>query len=86
MNRESDPERTALSIHTGDTDFPFVRLYRPLRNRQAEAESTSFARPALVHPVEPVENPPVLDKSGYFKVPDGPGLGITIQKEFFAST
>jgi L-alanine-DL-glutamate epimerase-like enolase superfamily enzyme len=29
------------------------------------------------------ENPPVLDKNGYFKVPDGPGLGMTIKKEFF---
>jgi D-galactarolactone cycloisomerase len=36
------------------------------------------------HPFAMVENPPVLDKDGHFKVPDGPGLGITIRKEFFA--
>ena len=35
------------------------------------------------YPFEMFENPPVLDKNGYFKVPDGPGLGITIKKEFF---
>jgi L-alanine-DL-glutamate epimerase-like enolase superfamily enzyme len=38
------------------------------------------------YPFEMFENPPVLDKSGYFKVPDGPGLGITIKKEFFDKT
>jgi len=38
------------------------------------------------YPFAMFENPPVLDKNGYFKVPDGPGLGIAIQKEFFAST
>jgi L-alanine-DL-glutamate epimerase-like enolase superfamily enzyme len=38
------------------------------------------------YPFAMFENPPVLDKSGYFKVPDGPGLGIAIQKEFFAGT
>ena len=38
------------------------------------------------YPFAMFENPPVLDKSGYFKVPDGPGLGIAIQKEFIAST
>ena len=36
------------------------------------------------HPFAMFENPPVLDKNGYFKVPDGPGLGITIKKEFLA--
>ncbi|MES1257765.1 MAG: mandelate racemase/muconate lactonizing enzyme family protein [Acidobacteriota bacterium] len=35
------------------------------------------------HPFAMFENPPVLDKNGYFRVPDGPGLGITIRKEFF---
>ncbi|MEP6717016.1 MAG: mandelate racemase/muconate lactonizing enzyme family protein [Terriglobia bacterium] len=34
------------------------------------------------YPFAMFENPPVLDKNGYFKVPDGPGLGITIKKEF----
>jgi len=29
------------------------------------------------------ENPPMLDKNGYFKVPGAPGLGVTIKKEFF---
>ena len=28
------------------------------------------------------ENPPVFDKEGYFQLPQGPGLGITIKKEF----
>jgi D-galactarolactone cycloisomerase len=35
------------------------------------------------YPFAMFENPPVLDKNGYFKVPDGPGLGVTIKKEFF---
>jgi D-galactarolactone cycloisomerase len=35
------------------------------------------------HPFAMFENPPVLDREGFFKVPDGPGLGITIKKEFF---
>ena len=35
------------------------------------------------YPFAMFENPPVLDKNGYFKVPDGPGLGMTIKKEFF---
>jgi L-alanine-DL-glutamate epimerase-like enolase superfamily enzyme len=34
------------------------------------------------YPFAMFENPPVLDKAGYFKVPEGPGLGITIAKEF----
>ena len=38
------------------------------------------------HPFAMFENPPVLDKDGYFQVPDGPGLGITIRKEFFDKT
>jgi L-alanine-DL-glutamate epimerase-like enolase superfamily enzyme len=36
------------------------------------------------YPFAMFENPPALDKNGYFKVPDGPGLGITIAKEFYA--
>jgi L-alanine-DL-glutamate epimerase-like enolase superfamily enzyme len=32
------------------------------------------------------ENPPVLDQKGYFKVPEGPGLGITIRKEFYENS
>jgi L-alanine-DL-glutamate epimerase-like enolase superfamily enzyme len=35
------------------------------------------------YPFAMFENPPVLDKEGYFRVPDGPGLGIKIQKEFY---
>jgi D-galactarolactone cycloisomerase len=27
------------------------------------------------------ENPPVVDKDGYFTVPDGPGLGVTIKSD-----
>jgi L-alanine-DL-glutamate epimerase-like enolase superfamily enzyme len=32
------------------------------------------------------ENPPVMDRNGYFRVPDGPGLGVTIKKECFGTT
>ena len=28
------------------------------------------------------ENPPVLEKDGYIKVPQGPGLGVTLQAGF----
>jgi L-alanine-DL-glutamate epimerase-like enolase superfamily enzyme len=35
------------------------------------------------YPFAMFENPPVLDRNGYFKVPTGPGLGIAIQKEFY---
>ena len=31
------------------------------------------------------ENAPTLDQNGYFKVPEAPGLGVTIRKEFFES-
>ncbi len=31
------------------------------------------------------ENPPVLDKEGYFSLPQAPGLGVTIKKEFIAT-
>jgi L-alanine-DL-glutamate epimerase-like enolase superfamily enzyme len=36
------------------------------------------------HPFAIFENAPVLDKDGYFQLPQGPGLGITIKKEFLA--
>ena len=32
------------------------------------------------------ENPPLLDKDGYFNLPQGPGLGVTIKKEFLAAS
>jgi len=35
------------------------------------------------YPFAMFENPPVLSNEGFFKVPDGPGLGITIAKEFY---
>ena len=34
------------------------------------------------HPFGIFENPPSLDKNGFFKVPEAPGLGVTIKKEF----
>ena len=34
------------------------------------------------YPFSIFEEPPVLDKQGFFKVPQGPGLGMTIKKEF----
>jgi D-galactarolactone cycloisomerase len=34
------------------------------------------------YPFSIFEEPPVLDKQGFFKVPEGPGLGTTIKKEF----
>jgi L-alanine-DL-glutamate epimerase-like enolase superfamily enzyme len=34
------------------------------------------------YPFSIFEDPPVLDKQGFFKVPQGPGLGMTIKKEF----
>jgi L-alanine-DL-glutamate epimerase-like enolase superfamily enzyme len=37
------------------------------------------------YPFAMFENPPVLDKSGCFTLPDGPGLGMTIKKEFLGS-
>ena len=35
-----------------------------------------------VYPFSIFEEPPVLDKEGFFRVPQGPGLGMTIKKEF----
>ncbi len=35
------------------------------------------------YPFSIFEEPPVLDKQGYFSVPKGPGLGVTVKKEFF---
>ena len=37
------------------------------------------------YPFSIFEEPPVLDKEGFFKVPEGPGLGMTIKKEFLES-
>ena len=37
------------------------------------------------YPFAMFENPPVLDKNGYFTLPDGPGLGMTIKKEFLGA-
>ncbi|HLJ13832.1 MAG TPA: mandelate racemase/muconate lactonizing enzyme family protein [Bryobacteraceae bacterium] len=31
-----------------------------------------------------MENPPLVDKEGYLRPPDGPGLGVTIKKELIA--
>jgi L-alanine-DL-glutamate epimerase-like enolase superfamily enzyme len=36
------------------------------------------------YPFSIFENPPTLDKEGYFNLPQGPGLGMTIKKEFLA--
>ena len=38
------------------------------------------------YPFEIFENPPTLDKDGYFNLPQGPGLGMTIKKEFLEKT
>jgi D-galactarolactone cycloisomerase len=38
------------------------------------------------YPFQIFENPPMLDKDGYFNLPQGPGLGMTIKKEFLAET
>jgi L-alanine-DL-glutamate epimerase-like enolase superfamily enzyme len=38
------------------------------------------------YPFQIFENPPTLDKDGYFNVPQGPGLGMTIKKEFLTET
>jgi D-galactarolactone cycloisomerase len=38
------------------------------------------------YPFQIFENPPTLDKDGYFDVPQGPGLGMTIKKEFLEGT
>jgi L-alanine-DL-glutamate epimerase-like enolase superfamily enzyme len=35
-----------------------------------------------VYPFAIFQEPPVLDKQGFFSVPQGPGLGMTIKKEF----
>ncbi len=34
------------------------------------------------YPFAVFENPPVIDKEGYFNLPQGPGLGMAIKKEF----
>ena len=36
------------------------------------------------YPFSIFENPPTLDKEGYFSLPQGPGLGMTIKKEYVA--
>jgi D-galactarolactone cycloisomerase len=36
------------------------------------------------YPFAIFENPPVIDKEGYFNLPQGPGLGMTIKKEFLS--
>ena len=38
------------------------------------------------YPFQIFENPPMLDKDGYFNLPQGPGLGMTIKKEFLTET
>jgi len=37
------------------------------------------------YPFSVFEEPPVLDKQGYFSLPQGPGLGMTIKKELYES-
>jgi len=37
------------------------------------------------YPFSIFEEPPVLDKQGYFSLPQGPGLGMTIKKELYES-
>jgi len=37
------------------------------------------------YPLEIFENPLTLDRDGYFNLPQGPGLGMTIKKEFIAN-
>jgi D-galactarolactone cycloisomerase len=37
------------------------------------------------NPLAIFENPPVLDKEGYFSLPQAPGLGVTIRKDFIAA-
>lgn len=37
------------------------------------------------YPFSIFEEPPVLDKEGFFAMPQGPGLGMTIKKEFLES-
>jgi D-galactarolactone cycloisomerase len=37
------------------------------------------------NPLAIFENPPVLDKEGYFSLPQAPGLGVTIRKDFIAT-
>ena len=32
------------------------------------------------------ENPPVLEKDGYIKVPQGPGLGVTFRSDLIEKT
>jgi len=51
---------------------PFLEIFndRPIGNYE--------------YPFAIFENPPLLDKDGYFNLPQGPGLGITIKKEFLA--
>jgi D-galactarolactone cycloisomerase len=38
------------------------------------------------YPFAIFENPPTLDREGYFGLPQGPGLGMTIKKEFLEKT
>jgi len=38
------------------------------------------------YPFEIFENPLKLDRDGYFNLPQGPGLGMTIKKEFIEKT
>ena len=38
------------------------------------------------HPFAIFENPLTLDKDGFFNLPQGPGLGMTIKKEFLEKT
>ncbi len=38
------------------------------------------------YPFSIFEEPPVLDKEGFFHVPQGPGLGMTIKKDFLENT
>jgi D-galactarolactone cycloisomerase len=51
---------------------PFLEIFndRPIGNYE--------------YPFSIFENPPTLDKEGYFNLPQGPGLGMTIKKEFLA--
>jgi D-galactarolactone cycloisomerase len=37
------------------------------------------------NPLAIFENPPVLDKEGYFSLPQAPGLGVTVRKDFIVA-
>ena len=56
INRENNSKRATVAADTGYADCSFMGLHSPLRNRKSQTKTSGFARAALIHSVEAVED------------------------------